>query len=763
MQSNKNLLFFIILAVSLVMLMSDPAFSLVVAQKGTEAKEEKIKGIGSRKKKVHRVPMIPKAKIKVDGVLDDGPWQQALVLHLDFEREPGENIAPPVKTEVRLLTTGSHLYVAFRANDPKPDQIRSRLTDRDKIWNDDYVGINLDTFNDARHFYGFYSNPYGIQGDQSVALGEYQKQWDAIWGSAGKITNEGYVVEMSIPFSSLRFQRGDKEQVWGLDLLRNYPRSLNHTIGLWPRDRSSTCYMCQADSVVGFKGAKPGTNIELNPTISAVLNQERSPFPDGKMEKRDSKINPGITAQWGFTPNLILSAAVNPDFSHVEADAAQLDINTPFTLFYPEKRPFFLEGASIFLTPFFAVYSRSLKDPDWGIKLTGKEGKSTIGFFSVQDSETLLILPTAEYSNMTVLNQSNVSTAIRYKHDVGKASGLGIMITDREGKNYYNRLAGVDGDLKLTKSHYFVFQFLGSQTKYPGEVAAEYGQSLDKFEGTALALQYMYFTKNVMLYAQHYSITSGFRSDVGFNEWAGARYSDFTAQYRWRRNPGHWFTSLSLGGTGTYSATSGGDMLTKGVNAYINYSGPLQSSIYLNFKTGKSTFLGAEFDDTHVSLSASLRPSGSVYLSLYGKVGDQIDYSNIRQGKSIMFQPGFQYNAGKHLRLELDHVYQRLEAEGAEVYTANLSNARVVYQFNSRAFLRAILQYADYKYNSANYSYPQDPRFKHLFSQILFSYKVNPRTVLFLGYSDDYYGYRYIPLKQKNRTFFLKVGYALVL
>lgn len=752
---------FLNLVNSLVLLLSA---SLLWGAAAQEETEKTIKGIGSREKKIHQVPVV-KGKIKINGILDDEAWKQALVLELNYEREPGENIQPPVKTEVRLLTSEAYLYVAFRAYDPKPGQIRARLTDRDKIWEDDYVGINLDTFNDARHFYGFYSNPYGIQGDQSVALGDYQKQWDALWNSAGKITSEGYAVEMAIPFSSLRFQRSKGEQVWGLDLLRNYPRSLNHTIGLWPRDRSSTCYMCQSDSIVGFQGARPGTSIELNPAVSSVLNQERSPFPEGKMEKRDSKIDPGITAHWNFTPNLKLSAAINPDFSHVEADAALLDINTPFTLYYPEKRPFFQEGASSFLTPYYAVYTRSIKDPDWGIKLTGKEGKHTINFFSVKDRETLFIFPSSETTELTSTNQSNISTALRYKLDIGKASALGVLLTDREGEDYYNRLVGVDGDFKITKNHYMVFQFLGSQTRYPEQVAMEYGQSTDEFTGTAFALQYMYYTQHITLYAQHYSTSSGYRSDVGFNERSDIRITNLMAAYRWRRNPGYWYTLFGIGGTGTYITDSSGSLLEKSINANISYSGPLQSSVYIDVKTGKFSFFGTEFDNTNLTLSASLRPSGQFYLSLFGMFGQQIDYSNIRKARQFFLQPAIEYNLGKHLRLEVDHIYERLtaDADGAEIYTANLSNVRLVYQFSSRAFLRTILQYADYKYNPNAYSFVIDPRFRHLFSQVLFSYKVNPRTVLFLGYSDDYYGFINIPLKQNNRTFFLKIGYALVL
>jgi hypothetical protein len=761
MHQKNELKPFLLLLVSLLFFLAAPLLSITMAA-GQQDKEEAIKGIGSRKRKLFKVPMA-KGKIKVDGNLADPAWEDALVLYLDYEREPGENIKAPVKTEVRLLTTTTHIYVAFRAYDPHPEKIRARLTDRDNMWHDDYVGINLDTFNDARHFYGFYSNPYGIQGDQSVALGDYQRQWDAIWGSAAKITKEGYNVEMSIPYNALRFQRTKGEQAWGLDLVRNYPRNVNYTLGLWPRDRDSTCYMCQSDRISGFRGAKPGNNVELNPTVTAVLNQELDSFPDGKMEKKDSSVSPGITARWNFTPNLTLLAAINPDFSHVEADAAQLDINTPYALFYPEKRPFFQENAAIFLTPYYAVYSRAIKDPDWGVKLTGKEGKSTIGFFSVKDSKTTFLFPTAETTTIAVLDRSNLSSAFRYNHDVGKASTIGLIASDREGDDYYNRVIGVDANLRLTKRHYLVFQALGSQTRYPGTVAEEYGQSKDKIQGTGLAIQYMYYSQHVYIYTQYYDASPDFRTDVGFHDRSGYRYADFTAAYRWRRN-NHWYTKISLGGMGVYAVDYDGNPLEKSVKANLSYNGPLQSSLSFDLKTGKYGYFGQEFDNTNLTIIGSLRPSGDLYFSMYSVIGDQIDYANAKPATQFLVQPGINYNAGKHLRLELSHIFERLNSRGGgKIYTANLTNARVVYQFNSRAFLRTLLQYADYKYNPDAYSYPLDPRFKHLFSQVLFSYKVNARTVLFLGYSDDYYGYKNIPITQNNRTFFLKVGYALVL
>ncbi|MCP4547105.1 MAG: carbohydrate binding family 9 domain-containing protein [bacterium] len=205
------------------------------------------------------------SEIRVDGVLDDELWQEALLLEPGYEVEPGENIPAPVGTEVLLAYGVTHLYVAFRAWDPDPSAISARLSDRDEIWDDDWVRIVLDTFNDERRTYNFACNPLGIQADLIDSPEGGGAAWDAIWDCAGRIHASGYVVEMAIPFSSLSFQRREREQIWGVDAVRSYPRDVAHEIGLFPRDRSNNCYMCQSEKLIGFAGASPGRAIELDP------------------------------------------------------------------------------------------------------------------------------------------------------------------------------------------------------------------------------------------------------------------------------------------------------------------------------------------------------------------------------------------------------------------------------------------------------------------------------------------------------------------
>jgi len=711
------------------------------------------------------LPNVPRvdSKVRVDGVMDEDAWQKALKLELDYEVNPGENIKPPVRTEVFFLYSKSSLYVAFRCYDPDPSSIRARLTDRDKITGDDLVGITLDTFNAQRRAYTFMCNAFGIQNDMLETNTSADDSWDAIWESAGKINDEGYVVEMAIPFRALNFQRKKEEQVWGLDAVRSYPRNLPHFIGLIPRDRGDNCYLCQLAKVKGFKGAVPGRNIEIAPSLSGVLTQEREQFPDGKFQKKDDKLEPGVTAMWGFTPNMTLSATVNPDFSQVEADVAQLDINTQYALQYPEKRPFFLEGINIFRTRMPIVYTRTLADPDWGIKLTGKEGPHTVGFYSVRDSLTNFIFPASRWTQRASEPMNTIGSVLRYRYDVGKASTVGVLVTDREGDDYYNRVVGGDVYWRFSAHKQVSVQFLGSQTRYPDQLAADNWQEQGKFSGTALDFNFRHSSRNFGYYLFYQQATPDFRADLGFMPQVGYRNVTSGMIYAWHRNPGHWFTFINVVPQVQYEVDFNDELIYKSFNVNVNYTGPLQTSISLWGYLGKREYLGNIYDNNYMQGYFEIQPTGSLTFAILGIFGDHIDFENGRGGSRILLNPTLLYKFGLHFSLALDHTFERFTIDEGRLYTANVTYLKAVYQFSRRAFLRAILQYIDYDFNSKYYLDGRDPEYKHFFTQILFSYKINPRTVLFLGYSDDHYGFSFIPMTQNNRTFFLKLGYAFML
>lgn len=710
----------------------------------------------------HRVPRV-NSQVHIDAVLDEEVWLQALVMEVKYEVRPGENIPAPVRTEVLVAYSESHLYAAFRAYDPDPSQIRARITDRDNLWSDDWVVIILDTFNDERRAYDFFSNPIGVQADQIESPEGEGAGWDAIWDSAGRITAEGYVVEMAIPFSSFRFQRTDGDQIWGFDAVRSYPRSVRHHIGLFPRDRNNNCYMCQAEKLIGFAGATPGKNLELDPTVSGLITQEREGLTEGPFEERDRTFDPGITARWGFTPNLTLNATINPDFSQVEADTAQLDINTQFALFYPEKRPFFLEGADLFETRLDAVHTRTLADPHWGLKLTGKEGGNVIGLFIVQDNLTNLLFPGSQGSRSTSLGMNTTGSVLRYRRDVGTSSTLGILMTDREGDDYYNRLGGLDGNLRITPKDRVRFQLLGSQTRYPEQVSAGFEQPHNSFEGTAFDVHYSHDTRSPDWYGVYRQVSPDFRADLGFMTQADFRYMDIGWGHTWNNDPDHWWNMLNIGSGYEYEWDFDDELLSKAYTFWFNYAGLSQSWVDLYAEWGRQSFNGVEFDNRFVNIDGGIRPSGTLYFEMEANFGDRIDYANTRQGRRIVLEPSAECKLGRHLSVELDHIFERLDIDEGRLYTANISQVKTVYQFTKRAFLRTILQYVYYDYNTDLYTFTIDPEYKSVFSQTLFSYKINPQTVLFLGYSDNYFADQDLSFRQTDRTFFAKIGYAWVL
>jgi hypothetical protein len=356
-----------------------------------------------------------------------------------------------------------------------------------------------------------------------------------------------------------------------------------------------------------------------------------------------------------------------------------------------------------------------------------------------------------------------IGSALRYRRDVGRSSNLGVVFTDREGKDYFNRLAGLDGSLRITAKDQIMFQFLGSWTRYPHGVSVDYGQPEGMFKGTAFDFSYFHNTRNLYWFATYKAVGSRFRADLGFMPQSGYRDIQGGGVYTWLKNPGHWYTTLNVGSSYRLMKDHDNHLLFKALNTWFDYSGPLQSFININANIGKRSYLGKLFDVSHMYVYAGIRPSGNFYAGFQATVGNQIDFANVQAGNTVFLNPIIEYKWGRHLTISIDHVFERLKVQAGRLYTANLTNFKLVYQFNRRTFLRTLLQYTDFQYNSALYSFEIDPVFRHLFSQVLFSYKINPQTVLFLGYSDNYFGYKGIPLKQNNRTFFLKIGYALVL
>lgn len=711
--------------------------------------------------------------VKIDGVLDEASWAAAAVIPLPFEWQPGDNIPSPVKTECLVTYDARHLYVGFRCFDPDPKKIRAHLMDRDDtdtLILDDHVSFMVDSFNDERRAFQFRVNPKGVQADANFSESEGYEDfsWDAIWSAAAKITDWGWALEVAIPLSQLRFHGSEGPQTWGFSAERSWPRDSRHRMTSHQRSRDVNCILCQFNKLTGFAGVSAGRNIEIDPTFTAGRTDTLDAFPDGALARGDADGELGVTAKWGVTPNLILNAAANPDFSQVEADVAQLRINRRFALFYPEKRPFFLEGADFFLTPVQAVFTRTVADPLWGTKLTGKTGRTAMGFFADQDRITNLILPSNQGSAQASLDQDAFGGVFRLRQDVGKASTLGVLYTGRAGSGYDNHVAGADGFFRLDRKNSITFQFLRSETDYPDALAESYGLRTDRFGGNALSVAFEHASRSWIAELGYEDLSPGFRADSGFVPRVDTRTAEAAVFRQFWGQEKSWYNYIRLGAAGEFIYDHDGNLTDRGLTLGLLVQGDLETQLNVHGIFSRTFYQGQYFDTAEAAFAFRVRPFSGSEVGVQGEAGKGIDYAVPRLADILSIGPYGSFSLLGHLNLVLSHAYERLSLGGETIYTANLSQAKLVWNFSVRSFVRAILQYQDLAQNPAMYADPVDTSNRGLFTQFLFSYKLNPRTVLFLGYSDNALGGVFdswlgpgrVGLTRTDRTFFLKIGYA---
>jgi hypothetical protein len=708
-------------------------------------------------------PRITRAtgEIRVDARLDETAWQDALVIALDYEWFPGDNTPAPVRTEARLTFDDENLYVAFQASDPDPSAIRAFFADRDTAFQNDTVGFVIDPFNDGRRAFQFRVNPLGVQMEavNSDVDGSEDWSWDIIWESVGRITSDGYVVEIAVPFSQLRFPRSTEPQTWGFLVTRDYPRSSRHRLRSKPIDRARNCFVCQLDPVVGFEGMRSGRNVELTPTLTTTRTDARAGFPDGEMESGSFDTEAGATVRWGITPDVTVNAALNPDFSQVEADAAQLNVNERFAIFYPEKRPFFLEGADFFATPIDLVFTRTIADPSVGLKVTGKRGASAFGAFAAADEVNNLLFPGFQESSQTSIDQDVDSLVARYRRDVGR-SNLGILYTGRVADGYSNHVGGLDTYYRLTESDTIRAQAAGSSTEYALEVATAFGQPTGRFSGLAFEVDYDHQDRDWFWSVGAEQVDSDFRADSGFLTRVAYRELELQMQRTWWAEQDDWYDQLALYAGSEITQQLDGDAEEWSVDLQAVYQGPLQSVGAFVVSPNREYFDGVHYDNFRWLVLLELRPWGSAYARLQVTVGETIDFTNSRQAEFVRVNPLVGFNVGRRVEGSLRYVYEKDDVETGHLFTAQLAEARLLYHFSLRTFVRAILQWRDVERTVENYTVDVPADTERLFTQFLFSYKLTPQSVVFVGYSDNYLGDERIDLTQSDRTLFAKVGYT---
>ena len=401
-------------------------------------------------------------QMRIDGVLDEPEWRDAARLTGFSLYAPIDQRPAPDSTEVLVWYSSTAIYFGIRAFEPHGggDAVHATLADRDRISGDDNVEIHLDTFHDQRRAFVFIVNPLGVQADgmkseaggfipgSNVMPGQNDLSADFLWQSKGRVTPWGFEVEIRIPFKSLRYAARDVQD-WGLQIERNVQHS-GYQETWTPARKASASFIAQAGTIVGLTDMHHGEVLELNPELTSTIAGAPQAPPSGAAAppwRYDQSATLGGNVKWGMTSNFVLNGTIKPDFSQVEADATQIATDLRFALFYPEKRPFFVEGSDQFNVPNTLVYTRQIVHPTAAAKITGKVGGTDLALLSAVDDQQISRTPGA----------NPVATIIRVRRDFAGQSTAGILVSDREEGTAFNRLAG--GDLRFVFGRLYFAQF----------------------------------------------------------------------------------------------------------------------------------------------------------------------------------------------------------------------------------------------------------------------------------------------------------------
>lgn len=726
----------------------------------------------------------------LDGVLDEPQWQQAATQSLVYVTEPYENTAAPVETEVFIYEDGTSLFIAFLAHDPNPEAIRAFYRDRDLIFGGDMVGVKLDTFNDSRLAYQFFVNPFGVQADviENEMTGRESEAWNAIWESAGQVTGQGYVVEMALPLRTMNFDEGLRTKVWGAEFLRFYPREDYMRISNIPRDRNNSCILCQLEEISGFENATQGNNLAVVPTVVAGKSRSRDVYETRDWNYDDNQ-EVGLDINWGITPEFTLQATLNPDFSQVEADVAQLSINNTFALFFDEQRPFFTENADYFPSNLNLIYTRNIGSPDFGAKVTGRVDDHSIGVFVADDVATTFLVPGNLGSSVAEIQESSNNAAIRYRYDFSSDLSIGVVSTLRKSDSYHNYVNGIDARYLITENDTLRAQFVVSETQYPEFLYRDFcsedcsvpqgfseealrTQRTEAFTGQAFRINYRHEARDWFFRADHFSNGEDFRADLGFVSRVDRNTSVLGGGYYWW-NEDSWWNRIRINGDWDIAHNDDGELLEKELEAYVSIRGDYQSFAELGYL--RRDRAGLRIDPSSLAIDGNsdrfverqwrlffeTQPNEILYLNSIMSYGDQIDFANNRLGERIFFEGEVELNIGHHLYVGGYFLYNDFEADNQPLFTANLLDARFTYQFDARQFLRLIVSYSDIDRNPDNYIDTVDAESQDLGWQLLYSYKINPLTKFFIGFSDTSFNDdSLVRLTSAEQSVFMKFSYA---
>ncbi|HXE57482.1 MAG TPA: DUF5916 domain-containing protein [Gemmatimonadales bacterium] len=724
------------------------------------------------------IPRVDDAEIVVDGELSEPAWRQAIRLGEFSQFQPVDGRPAEERTEVLVWYAPDAIHFGVMAHDRYPASIRATRADRDNIGNDDHITIYLDTFNDRRRAYLFAVNPLGIQQDGvrsegaqnagSLIPGSVDFNPDFYFQSKGRLTAEGYVVEIRIPFKSLRYQ-GNGPQRWGLNIVRKVQRTGYEDTWTDVR-RASASFLGQAGSIDGLRDLERGVALEAQPFATASANGRRA--GSGRFVREELDPSAGLNLRLGFT-NLTLDATLNPDFSQVESDAGQVTLNERFALFFPEKRPFFLEGIELFATPNQLVYTRQIADPIVGGKVTGKFGALGV-------------------AHLTALDETGADDALfnvtRVRRDFGRNSIVGLTFTDRSGSGDYNRVLAADARIVFARL-YFVEGQLGRSWTH--EAGATRGDPIWKleFDRTGRSWGFNYAIEGV---GDAFETRSGFVNRTGIVSghvmnrltWYGQRgalLENFTTFFGPRR-------IWRYDAFGSDGAIEGGEEINLDFRLRGGWTiEPRIERDFVRFLPGD--YAGYEVDlggtpqpfvppEEVAGLSVSLDVSTPTFRSMnasaevgYGRVAI---FPEAGEGRELRVGGELHLRPTGALRIEASTILSRITRErGGEFARTIIPRLKVEYQATRALFFRVIGEHrserqaalADPRSGGPILigGVPQPARERNgLRVDWLASFEPSPGTVAFVGYGSSMESGSSSRLSDIRRTsdgFFVKLAY----
>jgi hypothetical protein len=631
----------------------------------------------------------------------------------------------------------------------------------------------------------FLANPRGIQYDAIAddASGEDSSP-DFFWESAARITEHGWTLEIKVPFSSLRYRNADP-QTWGILLYRNYPRDFRYQFFSAKLPRGGNCFICRSNTLVGLERLPSGGHIVAAPFVTASegahpRNGLGTPLVNDPVKPHagfDVKYTPSADNAFDFT--------VKPDFSQVESDTAQISANERFALFFPEKRPFFLEGVNLLSTPIQAVYTRTITAPRWGARATGKAGGVAYTALVAEDAGGgSVIVPGPNGSEFAPQDFRSRVLIGRARRDIGR-SFVSMLVTDRETAGYgHNRVVGPDFEWRPSGTETITGQVLVSDTLTPNRPDLFSRWTGELLTSHAAVLRWSHSTRHFDLFGLYNDVGKGFRADMGFVPQVDYRETYGEGGYTFHP---HGFLSrlrtflildrqTERNGTPiSHQVSPGAGMDTK-LNGFMRFR-------YENdaVRSGDRLFPRQQF-----VYIVQVSPSRTVsQVGLEGFVGQAVDFANSRRGRGATVNLSANLHPTGHLELALLQNERVLNVDdasaalasspspsqareasrpqagaGHRLFTARVSRVRGTYTFTARSFARVIGQYVSTHRDPALYLSTVSPTSGTFSGSVLVAYKLNWQSVLFLGYGDDRELSDLNRLEKSDRQFFVKISYA---